>query len=230
MSESNHLGALPTSNFMNLAFSADDQPAPAPAAEQVPVGNVLADVCAQITSEQLRTGFPGLSLYALVPVAQMLEDLPELEEETRLALQAAVAMNPDALMASFQREVPPDAEVADVLAVLAWPAEIKGMAVTFLRDMLPAQAAEEAPEDPAERQAFFQSYPERQSARVTAAVLRDGSNWGVIYPLDAPEGSGAVQAADLIPDLTAQMLATFERQIPAAEESAAADSTDPAAS
>ena len=99
----------------------------------------------------------------------------------------------------------------DLLAQLAWPAEVDGAALSVERSVLPPQAeqAASAISDDDERLAFLANHPEREDVRMVVGVLRGGESWCALRMRSHDEATQVVQGSDLVPGLVAALKATL---------------------
>lgn len=99
-----------------------------------------------------------------------------------------------------------------MLARLAWPPEVEGVALTVERLVVPPEVEAQAPADPAEALAWLAEHPRRRDVRIAAGVLRDGSRACVLRTRGSetdPEES-VVSGPDLVPGLSRALAATLE--------------------
>ena len=135
-------------------------------------------------------------LFALVPTAELLAKQPELAE----TLEANVSITP------ISQEALPDADLAAALAGIIWPEAVHGCALAQEIVVLPPEAEAGLPDGEQLRQAAAE-HPQRQDARLVAAVLRDGSAVCVLRLRGAE--NQLVESPDLAPNLTQALLATL---------------------
>ncbi len=88
--------------------------------------------------------------------------------------EAPAATEDDALSAIEQDDLPDVETVEELLAQLAWPPEVDGVALSVERVVLPPDAESSLPEDPAEAARVASAHPEAADVRLLVAVLRDG--------------------------------------------------------
>ncbi|MCA1825115.1 MAG: PPA1309 family protein [Mycobacteriales bacterium] len=154
-------------------------------------------------------------LYALVDTAELAAREPTLAA----SLGAAAALTP------IEQEALPDGDLADVLAGIAWPDDVRGCALVNEIVMLPPSVSDAVPDDAAAA-AFVAAHPERREARLCVAVLRDGSRAACLRLRGATTREDKVlTGADLVPNLAAALLQTLDPVPHDAEPYAAADAS-----
>ncbi|MEV4320463.1 PPA1309 family protein [Actinocrispum sp. NPDC049592] len=138
-------------------------------------------------------------LFALVPTAELLRMQPELTGQ----LDAASALTPIA------QDQLPGGDLSDALAGIMWPDAVHGCALVQEIVVLPPDAeAEIQDEQDADRlRERAAAHPQRQEARLVAAVLRAGGEACVMRLRDHED---VLTGPDLAPNLTAALRATFD--------------------
>ncbi len=171
-------------------------------------------------------------LFALVSTAEALTREPDLLQRLPVEDATAAAADPDHLLLVEQDELEelgagegpggpagPDSEAGDdadtlerMLARLAWPPEVQGVALTVERLVVPPEVEAQAPADPAEAVAWLAEHPRRRDVRIAAAVLRDGTRACVLRTrgTDADPEEAVVSGPDLVPGLSRALAATLE--------------------
>ena len=149
-------------------------------------------------------------LFALVRTAAALEREPGLAAQLPELDAAAAAADPDHLLSVEQDELdevggPEDLET--LLARIAWPPEVEGVAVTVERLVLPAGVEDQAPAGEEEAVAWLAAHPQRQDVRLAAGVLRDGSRACAIRSRNPADP--VLSGPDLLPNLTDALAATL---------------------
>ncbi len=166
-------------------------------------------------------------LFALVRTAEALQREPELAAQLPPEDASAAAEDPDHLLLVEQDELeglatqvepgqdapadPTDA-LEQLLARLAWPTEVEGVALTVERLVVPPEVEAQAPDDPEEALRWLGEHPRRREVRIAAGVLRDGARACVIRTrgTEADPDGAVVTGADLVPGLTRALASTLE--------------------
>lgn len=142
-------------------------------------------------------------LFALVETAELLAKEPELALE--LGLEAGGT--PDALT-PIEQELPPDGDLESLLVAIEWPEAVTGCAVVIERLMLPPDAEDTLPDDPAALRDAVAEHPDRQEVRLAAAVLRDGSRHSTVRAR-SDDDTAPLEGPDLVPGLLAALHQTL---------------------
>jgi hypothetical protein len=137
-------------------------------------------------------------LFALVATAELLRMQPELADQ----------LDPAASLTPIAQDSLPDGDLGAALAGIMWPEAVHGCALVQEIIVLPPEAEAEldATEDEDHLKQLVAEHPERQEARLVAAVLRDG---GEACVMRLRNHEDLVTGPDLAPNLTAALHATF---------------------
>lgn len=135
-------------------------------------------------------------VFALVPTAQLLTAEPHLSDQ----LDASSVLTPIA------QESLPAEDLADALARITWPEQVAGCALVQEIVVLPPSAEEELPTEADQAKSTAAQHPDRQEARLVAAVLREG---GESCVMRLRTGDEVVQDASLAPNLLHALRETF---------------------
>jgi hypothetical protein len=137
-------------------------------------------------------------LFALVPTTELLKAQPEL----------AGQLDPGSALTPIAQEELPSGDLSDTLAGIMWPAAVHGCALVQEIVVLPPDAeAEIEDEQDADRlRERVAAHPQRQEARLVAAVLRAG---GEACVMRLRNHEDVLTGPDLAPNLTAALHATF---------------------
>lgn len=170
-------------------------------------------------------GWDGpVRLFALVRTAEALQREPDLASQLAADDAEAAAADADHLLLVEQDELDElastggdDADDAGdalerMLARLAWPPEVHGVALTVERLVVPPEVEAQAPADPAEAVRWLGEHPRRRDVRIAAGVLRDGSRACVLRTrgTDSDPEESVVSGPDLVPGLVRALEATLE--------------------
>jgi hypothetical protein len=185
------------------------------------VDPALAAAVLEIESHIAEAGWDQPArLYALVDTAQLVEREPQL----------AAAMGLDApseegsLTAIEQDQVDPNQMLEQVLERIVWPEGVAGCAAVVERLVLPPDADEAIPSDPAEAQEFAREHPDRQEVRIVAGATRHGATYCALRLRAHDDDQSVVGGADLVPGLLALLGATLTDDT--ADQPAEADQQD----
>lgn len=139
-------------------------------------------------------------VFALVPTSELLAAEPELADQ----LDQSAPLTPVA------QEALPNEDLGEALAQIAWPEQVAGCAVAQEIVVLPPEAEAELPTDAEQARQAAAQHPQRQEARLVAAVLRSGGQTCLLRLRD-PEQTGGelIQDPSLAPNLTKALLVTF---------------------
>lgn len=182
-------------------------PGPEPSAAQV----ALVGAVREIEQHVAAAGWDrGITVFALVPTATILENEPNLEESLAVEMRAFVEADPDHLTSIPQDLSNSSQDLSVLLAQLVWPPAVVGMALTAERIVLPQAAEDEAPADPTARDEFLLAHPARQDVRLAVGVLRTGESWCAVRMRAHDSDDAVAGGIDLAPDLVAAALATFQ--------------------
>ncbi|TCO62980.1 PPA1309 family protein [Actinocrispum wychmicini] len=138
-------------------------------------------------------------LFALVPTADLLAAQPDL----------AGQLDPGAALTPIAQDELPEGDLSKALAEIMWPPAVHGCAlVQEIVVLPPAAEAELADEhDETRLRQLAIDHPERQEARLVAAVLRTGDRACVMRLRDHED---LLTGPDLASNLTAALSATFD--------------------
>ena len=176
-----------------------------PTSRQIAIANVVVDIERMAS----RAGWDHApSLYALVPTSALL-DQPDLPAGIAEQIRAGWDGTPDHLSAIIQEDLEED-DLEEMLAHLAWPAQVAGAALTVERIVVPPEVEEQAPEDPEEALAFISNHPARTDVRLAVGALRTGESWCALRTraFDADDKVG--QGSALVPNLVDALLVSLQ--------------------
>lgn len=143
-------------------------------------------------------------LYAIVPTAQLVEHEPALAA----SLSAQLELQPDGFTSIEQDGLPPDRPLEEVLAEIEWPDAVAGCIAVLERVMLPPEAEDALPDDPAELMAFVAEHPARREVRLVAAVTRAGERHSAVRARE-PDDAPLLEGPDLVPGLLDHLTKTL---------------------
>jgi len=170
------------------------------------VDPALASAVLEIESHIADTGWDQPSrLYALVETAELVRREP--------ALASAMGLDDSSAEGSLtpveQEQLPADRFEAE-LASIAWGPEVTGCAAVVERLVLPPEADDAIPDDPAAAAAYASEHPERHEVRMVVGVTRAGASYCALRLRAHDDDTSVVGGADLVPELIALLGATLE--------------------
>lgn len=150
-------------------------------------------------------------VFALVRIAAALEADPDVAGFLEAATVEEARRDPELLMVVEQEGLPAAADLEHLLAQLAWPESVHGVAIGIERLVLPSVAQEEADAitDAAERLAFLQARPDREDIRMVVGVLRSGESWCALRSRTHDDDASIYQGEQLVPGLVEALATTF---------------------
>lgn len=147
-------------------------------------------------------------LYALVDTAQLVTHEP--------ALAAALGLDEPAEQGSLtpveQDQLDPAKPLEDVLQTISWPDAVSGCAAVVERLVLPPEADDQLPEDPAAAADFAREHPARQDVRIVAGVTRHGASYCAVRSRDNDDDTSVMGGVDLVPGLLQLLRGTLEEE------------------
>jgi hypothetical protein len=142
-------------------------------------------------------------LFALVRTAGLIEREPQLRAQLGEAEE-------DALTAIEQEDLPDSPSLESVLAQLAWPEEVDGVALAVERLVVPPDAERDLPENPQEAADTLAAHPDRKDVRLLVAVLRDGESACLLRQRDHDTDDKVASGPDIAPGLVQALSATLQ--------------------
>src|SRR5690625_565678 len=118
-----------------------------------------------------------IRVFALVRTAEALRQTPSLAAEIPTEAVANAQADPHALLAVEQEGLPQAPDLETLLAQLAWPETVDGVAIAVEQFVVPPAAREGLSPDPHEQVQQLLDHPERDDVRIVAGVLRSGEAW-----------------------------------------------------
>jgi len=142
-------------------------------------------------------------LFALVRTAGLLEREPQ--------LRAQLGGDDDDAFAAIEQEGLPDSSALEsMLAQLAWPEEVDGVAIAVERLVVPPEAEHDLPDDPDQAAAALAAHPDRKDVRLLVAVLRDGESTCLLRQRDHDTDDKVASGSDIAPGLVQALSATLQ--------------------
>ncbi|HEY8373557.1 MAG TPA: PPA1309 family protein [Pseudonocardiaceae bacterium] len=141
-------------------------------------------------------------LFALVRTSELLANEPSLADQ----------LNPQAPLTPVAQDPLPEGDLAESLARITWPETVSGCALAQEIVVLPPEVEAELPDETDQEaiERFVAEHPQRQEARLVAAVLRDGTGACVLRLRGhEDEPDQVIEHPDLAPNLVAALLGTL---------------------
>jgi len=142
-------------------------------------------------------------LFALVRTAGLIEREPHLRAQLGEGQE-------DTLTAIEQEDLPESSSLESVLARLAWPAEVDGVALAVERLVVPPDAERDLPENAQEAAETLAAHPDRKDVRLLVAVLRDGESACLLRQRDHDTDDKVASGPDIAPGLVQALSATLQ--------------------
>ena len=168
-------------------------------------GTSLRSAVTEVEAHVGRAGWEQPTrLFALVASDRIIRDEPDLAAELALA--------PGTLTSVEQEGFDAAAPLDELLAGIAWPDNVDGVAIALERIVLPPQAEAEIAElDEARLAAAAATHPARVDVRMVVGVMRDGAHDTVLRLRSAPEELIRGRSDEqLVPQLVDALRATLE--------------------
>lgn len=152
-------------------------------------------------------GWDGpVAVFALVRTATALQRTPQMADELDADTLALAQRDPEHLTSIEQDGLPAATDLEELLAQLAWPAEVDGAAVVVERIVVPP-APDGAAEPTVEE---LMAHPERQDVRIAVGVLRSGESWCALRTRAHDSDDAVGGSPDAVPGLVAAVGATLQ--------------------
>lgn len=131
-------------------------------------------------------------LFALVRTSELRAKEPSLVPELGAE---------DGYTAVEQEGLPPTSDLESMLARVAWPEEVDGVALSVERIVVPPEAERDLPEDPVEATDLLAAHPARRDVRLLAACLRDGGSTCLLRQREHDSDDAVAVGDDIAPGL-----------------------------
>ncbi|MGB3829803.1 MAG: PPA1309 family protein [Ornithinimicrobium sp.] len=141
-------------------------------------------------------------MFALVPNALLAEREPSMSEQLDTA-------DPAGFTAVEQEGLPTTSDIESMLARVAWPAEVAGVALAIERIVVPPEAERDLPADAEAAATALMEHPDRQDVRILAAVIRDGSSICLLRQRQHDSDAHVALGADIAPGLVHALSTTL---------------------
>lgn len=141
-------------------------------------------------------------LFALVRTSLLREREPALAEQL-------TTPEDDGYTAVEQERLPATTDLESMLARIAWPEDVEGVALAVERLVVPPDAERELPVDREQATEILLGHPDRKDVRLLAACLRDGSRTCLLRQRDHDSDDAVAVGDDIAPGLTHALAATL---------------------
>ena len=142
-------------------------------------------------------------LFALVGTACLLKREPHLRAQLGQG-------EDDGYTAIEQEDLPNTSSLESLLAQLAWPEDVDGVALAVERLVVPPEAERNLPDDPAQAADALAAHPDRKDVRLLVAVLRDGESTCLLRQRDHDTDDKVASGSDIAPGLVQALSATLQ--------------------
>ena len=142
-------------------------------------------------------------LFALVRTLGLLEREPHL-------LAQVGEGDTEGLTAIEQEGLPDTSSLESLLAQIAWPDDVDGVALAVERMGVPPDAERDLPADPDQAAAALAAHPDRKDVRLLVAVLRDGESTCLLRQRDHDTDDKVASGSDIAPGLVQALRATLQ--------------------
>jgi hypothetical protein len=142
-------------------------------------------------------------LFALVRTAGLLEREPQLRAQVGQG-------DEEGLTAIEQEGLPHTSSLETLLAQLAWPEEVDGVALAVERLVVPPEAERDLPQNPDQAAEALVAHPDRKDVRLLVAVLRDGESTCLLRQRDHDTDDKVAAGPDIAPGLVQALSATLQ--------------------
>ncbi len=149
-------------------------------------------------------------VFALVRTARALQDTPSLAQELPPEALELAQADPQALLAIEQEGLPEASNLETLLAQLAWPETVDGVAIAVEQFVVPPAAREGLDPAPEAQVQALLEHPDRDDVRIVAGVLRSGESWCALRYRSHDHEDKVAQSSDAVPGLLDALRSTLE--------------------
>lgn len=173
--------------------------------------SALTEAVRQIELHVSTGGWDGpVRVFALVNTAEAIHNDPSFAREIGADVRKTAEQNPKHLTSIEQEGLPASADVEELLAQMAWPPSVTGVAISMERIVVPPQVEQDLPADPEQALQVLMNHPERQDVRLVAGVLRDGETSCAVRTRNNDDDDAVGFGPDVAPSLLQALAATLE--------------------
>jgi hypothetical protein len=143
-------------------------------------------------------------LFALVPTIELATAEPQLAAELGITDGTQQALTP------VEQELGEDQQSLDeLLGEIMWPESVVGALAVTERVVLPPEAEDAIPVDPAQAVAFAAAHPAREDVRIAVGVLRSGESHCVLRMRSHDSEDALIHGSALVPQLVGALRETL---------------------
>jgi len=202
---------VPTLTFHDRIEGVSSASSDEKSATQQPAQDALAAAVLEMERHVATAGWDGpVRVFALVRTAQAIETDPNITSILTPDVVTRAKFDPHHLTSIEQEDLPAAQSLGELLARLAWPDAVDGVALVTERIVVPPEAEEDLPDNPDAATEALLTHPQRQDMRMAVGVLRSGESWCAIRLKIADDDASVAQGSDLVPELVSALLTTFE--------------------
>lgn len=141
-------------------------------------------------------------MFALVSNALLAQREPSMSDQLTTA-------DPGGFTAVEQDGLPTTSDIESMLARIAWPEDVSGVALAVERIVVPPEAERDLPDDPDEAAQALLEHPDRQDVRILAAVVRGGESICLLRQRQHDSDAHVAIGTDIAPGLVHALAATL---------------------
>ncbi len=142
-------------------------------------------------------------MFALVSTALLSEREPAMADRLAQAPRTGYTV-------VEQDELPQTSDLESMLARVAWPDEVAGVALAIERVVVPPEAERDLPRDPQEAVTVLSVHPDRRDVRIVAAVERGGASICVLRQRHHDSDDAVALGTDIAPGLVHALATTLQ--------------------
>lgn len=181
----------------------DHRPANAEVPETAPASAALRAAAVDTEQHVSRAGWDQRPrMFALVSNALLAQREPSMSEQLGGA-------DPSGFTAVEQEGLPTTSDIESMLARMAWPEDVAGVALAIERIVVPPEAERDLPEDSEAAAEALMNHPDRQDVRILAAVIRGGESMCLLRQRQHDADENVAIGGDIAPGLVHALAATL---------------------
>ncbi|MGB3764122.1 MAG: PPA1309 family protein [Ornithinimicrobium sp.] len=144
----------------------------------------------------------GPRMFALVSNALLAEREPSMSDQLE-------GSDPAGFTAVEQEGLPSTSDIESMLARVAWPEDVAGVALAIERIVVPPEAERDLPDDPDGATQALMDHPDRQDVRILAAVIRGEESICLLRQRQHDADENVAIGSDIAPGLVHALSATL---------------------